>query len=167
MVSGLPTWLVHAPVRRRLTNPKRAFLVHEDVNGTLADPSGGFPGHQGAAFITRFVMGTYISASLVGDPEHKRPDMERLVDVDEVWVACFREPKFNQWRLMGRFARTNVFIGLALHRRTELAGNRYTAKAEQFAIRWATLLPSCPIVRGASVGEYLTKPARDLYAGVL
>ena len=167
VVSDLPDWLVYAPTRRRLANPKRAFLVHKDVSQILSGPHGGFPGAVGAAFITTFVMGGYVTASLIGDPGGLRPQMERLIDLDEVWVACFREPKFNQWRLMGRFARTNVFIGLTLHRRTDLAGDKYAVKANDFLNRWATLLPNCPIIRGTYLGESLTKPTRDVDATVL
>jgi len=165
IMGAIPDWLVPAPTRKTLLRPKRCLLVHKDIFDKLAAHNGGFPDVQGAIFIQNFVSGARVEASLLGDPDKKRPDMERLTDVNEVWVACFRKPRDNQWRLMGRFAVTNVFIGLALHRRADLEG-AYTERANEFAAEWDRLLPTCPVVRGTYVGQYMTKPAVDVDAPI-
>ncbi|HVY20458.1 MAG TPA: hypothetical protein VHA70_10320 [Bauldia sp.] len=142
-------------------------MVHRDIHAKLAQPNGGFPDVQGAVFVTNFVGGGLVSASLRGDPNKNRPDMERLVDLDEVWVACFRRPRDNQWRLMGRFVRQNVFIGLSLYRRRELVDGAYAKKAAEFITRWNSLLAAASVVRSDFVADYLSKPTMDVDARIL
>ena len=87
--------------------------------------------------LQRYLSGGYVTGSMVGDPKKRHPDFERLERIDEVWMMCFRQPKFDQWRLMGRFAGFNTFVGLALFRREYLDGKKkYHGVAGDFAGRW-------------------------------
>jgi hypothetical protein len=116
------------------------------------------------SILQRYISGMYVTASLQGDPNGHRPDLERLTNVNEVWVMCFRQPRFDQWRLMGRFIAPNVFVALALFRREFLNGDKnYQVIAEKFAAAWPTI--DFGVVRmGASVEDYISQPVRDCYA---
>lgn len=160
----VPAWLVHAPLRREVHNPRRGFFVHATANAELRGPHGGYPGNKGAAFLNRFVSNGRVTVSLSGDKSRwtEDPDMERLQGVDEVWVVRFHEPSRNHWRLMGRFVRQNVFVGLVSHRHNELNGNAYSQRANEFIAEWNRLLPGVSFLRESTVGAYLTKPGTDI-----
>jgi hypothetical protein len=113
--------------------------------------------------LQRHIAGLYVTGSLRGDPKKRQPDFERLENLDEVWVMCFRQPKFEQWRLIGRFAAFNVFVGLALFRREFLDGDaKYHRTGQDFAVRWPTA--DIPVLRGITIEDYLSMPVRDRYA---
>jgi hypothetical protein len=79
--------------------------------------------------LQRYISGMYVTGSMQGGSNSRHPDFERLSNIDEVWVMCFRQPKMDQWRLMGRFAAFNAFVGLAFFRRAFLDGKKNTNSA--------------------------------------
>lgn len=131
---------------------KRVLLVPTEINETLKKLTG-FSKIRGV--LQRYISGSYITASMKGDPRRRHPDLERLLNVNEVWVMCIRQPKIEQWRLMGRFADFNAFVGLALFRRQFLDGEKtYTAQAEKFAAGWP--IGIIPVHSGGNVEAYMS-----------
>jgi hypothetical protein len=138
----------------------RALLVPREIKETLQTI---VDRPKMKSTLQRFIGGLYVAGSMHGDRRSLRPDFERLENLDEVWVMCFRQPKFEQWRLMGRFAGFNAFVGLALFRREYLDGDqRYQSIATDFANRWP--ISAIPIHRGNVIGDYISMPVRDPYA---
>lgn len=142
---------------------KRVLLVPEEIDAALTKI---VDSQKIRSVLQRHLSGMYVTGSMRGDHDNRKPDFERLEDVDEVWVMCFRQPKFDQWRLMGRFAAFNAFVGLAFFRRAYLDGQKkYHNFAEQFDARWPnTGTQAIPIHRGTTIDDYLSQPVRDPYA---
>jgi hypothetical protein len=139
---------------------KRVLLVSEEINRELKKivvlP-------KIRSVLQRYISGLYVTGSMRGDPDSRHPDFERLENIDEVWVMCFRQPKFDQWRLMGRFADSNAFVGLAFFRRAFLNGTKkYHGLAQQFLTRWPTT--DIPVHHGNVIEDYMSQPVRDPYA---
>ena len=144
----------------------RQIFVPEDVHDRMVrnGVSEGFPSVNLDKLTATFCAGYFLLVSLTGDPEGKHPDFERLVEVDEVWAMCFRSEKSNQWRLLGRFLQRNAFVGLKLHRRSELAFGRYTPCANDMIFDWDQRFPTQPPLRGSSRLHYFSGPTKDVYA---
>ena len=166
-------------VRAALPDPeghsyKRELWVPEEIDAILAgrtppnvsvDPR--FFDPMIGSLMQRFVAGMYVTGALRGDPKKLRPDFERLVGIEEVWAMCFREPKFNQWRLMGRFIAFNTFVGLGLYRRQFLNGEKkYHTQAERFLEHWNTIYSRSSIFSGEKIEHYISLPVKDLYAPI-
>jgi len=104
------------------------------------------------ALIQRYVGHLYVSVALNGDPLRRKPDFERLIGVDDVWIMGFRQPRMSQWRMMGRFVQQDHFVGLELYDRRFLDGQRkYHKVAEGFPDRWNMFTANKPIIVGSSV----------------
>jgi hypothetical protein len=115
--------------------------------------------------LQRFISGMYVTGSLIGDPKSLHPDFERLENLPEVWVMCFRAPKSEQWRLMGRFVEFNQFVGLGLFRRQFLDGTKhYHRQAQNFVTHWAQTSGRVPVHVGRTIEEYMSQPVKDPYA---
>lgn len=141
---------------------KRVLLVPEEINAELKRIMD-LPKIR--SVLQRYISGMYVTGSMRGDPRKWHPDFERLENLDEVWVMCFRQPKFDQWRLMGRFADFNAFVGLGFFRRTYLDGEKkYHRQAEEFIVRWPNLGINIPVHTGNIIEDYISQPARDPYA---
>jgi hypothetical protein len=121
-----------------------------------------FPSVNLEKLTSLFWAGQYISVSLLGDPQKRKPDFERLHSVDEVWAMCFRSIKGNQWRLLGRFYTKNIFIGLGLYRRRELTGSKYTRHAEDAILEWRQLFGDRAPIIGTQKYDYLSGVVRDV-----
>jgi hypothetical protein len=146
---------------------KRTLWLSREIDDALSGVAGisDFFDPRFGALVERYIAGLYVTGSMQGDPRKLGPDFERLLNVDEVWVMCFRAPRFNQWRVMGRFIAHNEFVGLALYQRRFLDGeHKYQGYAEAFVSHWANSLPRAPIFRGSAIEDYISKPVRDPYA---
>lgn len=122
----------------------------------------GFPDVGARVQIGNFNAGYYLRASLVGDPNKRRPDVERLSGLDEVWVMCFRRPPPG-WRLFGRFVAKNIFVGTALKDRHECGRrSRYTAIAESVIDLWNHDPFRLPVIRGSVWQDYLDGTVADV-----
>ena len=116
-----------------------------------------FPSHRADGLVARFWAGQLLRFSLVGNPNERDPDLEKLHTVDEVWALCFRSVRQNQWRLFGRFVEKNTFVGLALHRRSELGSTKnYGQRASEIPAEWIRVLGDLSFVRAVTIGEYLS-----------
>ena len=73
---------------------------------------------------------------------------------------CFREPAPG-WRLFGRFAGKNVFVGTILKDRHECGGRKsYTRIAQRMISEWDQKLP---VVHGVKWQDYLGWTVQDVY----
>jgi hypothetical protein len=157
--------------RRQLQAEPRSIYVPEDIgallNGGQPAVAADFPDSRAHALIDSFLAGEFLSVSLSGDPSKKSPELERMSNVDEVWLICFRKASHNQWRIMGRFSKFNTFIGLTMHKRCDLAGKskgrkNYELKAEDFIERWKDCFRGAEPLRGAHWTDYLSAPVKDV-----
>jgi len=118
---------------------KRTLWLPEEIDAALSGKAGipELVEPRFHALLQRYIGGYYVSGALNGDPKKLHPDFERLVNVPEVWVMCFRSPKSNQWRLMGRFTAHNEFLGLGLYQRSYLDGDhKYQSVVKAFLAHW-------------------------------
>jgi hypothetical protein len=144
---------------------KRDLWVPREINDVLSGRARilDFADPRFGAVIQRYVAGLWVTGTLNGDP-NKAVIFERLLNVDEVWVMCFRAPKINQWRLMGRFVAPNEFTALGLYRRGYLNGDKkYHGIAENFVTRWPHAAGGLGIFRGSKIEDYISQPVSDPY----
>jgi hypothetical protein len=149
--------------RPRGFDQRRELWVPEEIDAVLAGDARplGFTDTKFASCRQLYIAGMFVSGSVNGDPHKRHPNFERLENVDEVWVMCFRAPHDNQWRLMGRFVEPNKFVGLALFSRRFLNGRiHYEKQATEFASRWPT---SEKYFVGTKIEDYISQPVRDPY----
>ena len=114
------------------------------------------------AIIGRFCAGHLVTASLAGNSARK-PDFEKLQDLDEVWAICARRPRMWQVRIFGRFISKGTFIGLGLHERGTLGlRETYNAVASDVPSLWNDLLGSCVRYDANTVDDYFGGVCRDV-----
>lgn len=147
---------------RRKGEHVRELYASEEVRTLL---SGGekadlaeFPDAVAHALIDTYITGGWIQTSLRGKGS---VDIERMHSVDEVWLFCFRKASANQWRIMGRFSKVNTFIGLKIHKRSDLRGKAYERKAHEFIDIWNQCFSGANPLRGNHWSDYLSPPVRD------
>ena len=147
--------LVERKPVRPLANHVRHIFVTEMANNILdgKDISLGFPAPAADATMGRFMSGQLITVSRKSAEE---VDLEQLENVDDVWVLCFRKPPPG-WRLLGRFAYQDAFIGLHPYDRNELDGRpTYTAIANGVITEWKQIIGDVAPLRSSNLGDYLT-----------
>jgi hypothetical protein len=144
---------------------KRELWVPRQIRSVIAGhvEGAGFPDHVADALIKNYVAGYFITGSMLGNPSGKKPDLERLLGHDEIWVFCFRKPQQQQWRLFGRFLRRNVFVGVRLHHRGELGGKNYNLCAMGALADWNAISGNTEPLKGTELKDYVSEPCRDLY----
>src|SRR5690349_4989404 len=104
------------------------------------------------AMADRFVAADHLIVSLkAGD---KRPNLERLERIDEVWALCVRTPKPG-WRYLGRFLRQDWLVLQKAHAKRDLVGN-YPLFSGEVIADWEQRFPEREPLRGAAVGDYLS-----------
>ena len=94
-------------------------------------------------------------------PEVKNAELKLLEKVDEVWAMAFRRPRMVQRRMLGRFIAKDIFVGLGLFAREDLAGKKYTNKANEAISAWEDRL-ACEPLRSSSFSDYISPVFRDL-----
>lgn len=149
MVEHLPSGMTDAPVNRLFVTPEIKHLLSVD------DPSNWFPYPQSLKVVGRYVRGHVIGISLQGT---SRADvvLERLKDVDEVWIMCIREPRPG-WRIFGRFLQRGVYVGLAAHDAYHMKPKRasYAQAARAMERDWDATFGTIPILRSKNPDDYL------------
>ena len=154
-----------ASLRQNL--PKGRHLYVTPAIGALLDGEGaslGFPTPEALSITDRFMAGYLMVCSLTVEtnPKRARPDLERLVGMDEAWVMCFRRPRPG-WRLFGRFIGQGRLVVLRAHDRHELKGQSvYEAKAAQMIRDWSALFDGENPLSGANVEEYVGGVVNDV-----
>jgi hypothetical protein len=140
---------------------KRSIWVSGDVSALITgrkNPAAGFPSVKYDADLGRYCKGFIVSATrrLNG-----KSDFKWLTGHDEVWVLSFRQPPPG-WRVFGRFAKPNVFVGLCYYDREELGDLvAYNAAAKALVKKWDLAFPGVEPFRGQSFGDYLGEMHRD------
>jgi len=166
--SGTPRLIEMELPRRSGYSAKRSLWVPTEINDALTGQTAisDLTDPAFAALIQEFVAGLYVTGSPNDDPQKRYPEFERLANVNEVWVMAFRAPKFNQWRLMGRFLAFDNFVGLGLYRRSFLDGQRkYQSIALAFDQLWQQL--NSGFLVGTTIEDYISKPVRDPYVPII
>jgi hypothetical protein len=149
---------------------RRAIWVPKEIDAALSGKAGflDFVDPRFAAALQKYIAGLHVTGTLYGDPQKRLPDFERLLKVDEVWVMCFRSPKTNQWRLMGRFIAPNEFVGFRLYRRSYLDGDpKYCDTAERFIRHWQEVAPDVKVLVGNTIQHYINPPVQDPYVPII
>jgi hypothetical protein len=143
---------------RPIQEKRRIFLIPEiDHFLTTNDPY--FPRATAEATMLRFRAGFLITVSRKMGV-HK-PDLEKLVGPDEVWVLCFRSPRPGG-RLLGRFLEKDIFVGLGIYLREDLGGAEYELAAANAVNQWAALLGPAQPIRSDDLDDYISATYRDM-----
>jgi hypothetical protein len=151
MLAGLVEHQLLVPLAEK--EKKRWLFVTGDIDDLLSgrNAATSFPSAVADAVIGRFCKGLIVSctAKMKG-----RADFKRLTGIEEAWVLVFPGPD-GGWRLFGRFARKNVFVGLACFHRDECAPlTKYNEHAATMIADWATRFASGPLM-AADYDDYL------------
>jgi hypothetical protein len=157
--------LVERKPYRPLAETKCRLFVTSEVNDVLDGRMGEFgPMAEMEKIIATTAAGYAVTVSLLGDPNGRKPDLERLTGLDEVWAFCARRPRHFQVRMFGCFLAKGVFVGLDIHDRNALAGRRtYNEKAALIPGRWESVFgANVKPLTGNSVDMYLNGIPRDV-----
>ncbi len=84
------------------------------------------------------------------------PELEKLEEIDEVWVCCVRAPKPG-WRLFGRFIAQDCLVLMLAHDRHDLAPRpKYQAVAENAIAEWNRVLPNVSPYSASKLSGYIS-----------
>lgn len=135
-------------VKRRLFVPSG---IHATLSGAGSKPAG-FPCATADLMIHRYRVGNIVHGTR---KPQGRGDFKWLENHDEVWVMCFKGAGVI-WRMLGRFAQPNLFVGLYNVERGELVPwSAYQAKAASTVADWDARFPKCDPFRGSKFQDYL------------
>ena len=153
------------PLRAKGENKRFLYvtpMVRDGLAGT--DPAlSHLPMVEMELIIATFCAGYRLTASLLGNPKNKRPQIERLMGLDEVWAVCARTPSRKQVRMFGRFIEPGKFVGLQLHDRKALDDFKtYTRKASSVLGDWSSIFGALQPFRGSTLQEYLGEQVLDV-----
>jgi hypothetical protein len=150
--------LVRRSPIRSLGAPVRELYVTPEVARALDGDDAGFkhcPMVEIERLIAIFEAGYLVRCSMIGSHK-KKPDFERLTDLEEVWVACARKPWMWQLRIMGRFLDKGVFIGLQIYERIFLGSpENYNKIASAIPDVWTSIFGVVPAFSARNVDDYL------------
>jgi hypothetical protein len=136
---------------------KRTVLVPVSVNLEIEEPS---PNWSSMALtLDLFRAGQLVTVSRRREIE---ADFKLMDEVDEVWITAFRKPRGIQRRLLGRFLEKDVFVGLGLHDRRDLAGRKYVARANDVIADWGNRFGDMQPLRSDRMADYFGHVFRDL-----
>lgn len=143
-----------------LSDQRRWLIVTPYIHDLLRGQTqvGEFPDVAAEILISRYAAGYLVTVSRQLTEEH--PDIEQIVDADEVWAFCPRRPRPG-WRILGRFYEKDVFIALRPWDKVKLAGNYGQACAEVIK-DWGSLFGPQPPHAGNSVADYLSGVTKDV-----
>jgi hypothetical protein len=147
--NNLTEWsLEEGPAARRLfLSPEIASVLRETENAT-------FDFRELRNVIRSFLAGHFVTVSLTGAARTKA-DFKRLTGLNEIWTLCSRKPRSEQYRILGRFADKDIFVGLALFDRETLGNrNNYHMLAQTAETEWNRILPGRKPFAGRSVEAY-------------
>lgn len=137
---------------------KRWLLVTKDIDALLSghtDPA--FPSHEADALIGRYCKGLIVS---ITRKTAGKADFKKLNDHDEAWVMLLNGPG-EGWRLFGRFARKNVFVGLACWARGQcVPWSMYQQRAVDMIVDWQARFAADPL-RSEKYSDFLSDPFYD------
>lgn len=147
--------LVECELPRAQVARRRRIFVTSDINDLFignvkANPE--FPCDNADHLIGIFVRGNIVGVSR---SHRSRCELKWLRNLPECWVFNFRTPPPG-WRLFGRFAKKNVFIGLHCVSRED-AGDlvQYASHSKLMVEKWNALFPNEDPFIGDSFEDYL------------
>jgi hypothetical protein len=150
-------WRPVRPLPRQMRQILVSRMAHTVLTGQ--DSSRGFPAAAADAVMGRFMAGHFVTVSR---KSAEGVDLEQLEDVHEVWALCFRIPRPG-WRLLGRFADRDTFIGLHPYDRIVLDGRpTYTGYARSIIEEWRVIFGDAQPLTGPNTSAYLTGVYRDV-----
>ena len=140
---------------------KRWLFVTQEVDDLLSGNSSSaapFPCVKADIVIGRFCKGWVVSFTRKkGDTS---ADFKCLEGLDEAWSVKLPGPEAG-WRMFGRFARKNVFVGLSCYPRDECAPWAvYNQRALDMITEWNSRLPTDPL-RATAYESYVSDPFHD------
>lgn len=139
---------------------KRQIWAAPDVYELLKGEKvgSGFPDLEADVFIGSFSKGYLIHVSR---RYKSKATFKWLMGPDQVWAMSFRRPPPG-WRILGRFARKNVFVAMACYEREELDGLvTYNAKAIDIISQWESSFPNVEPHRGEDFEDFFGEMYRD------
>ena len=148
--------MLREPLRPQ-PNLQRRIYVTKDIASALDGETNlpRFPEGNVDAILTGFMAGHVLTFSDKVRKWGKRgrgPVIEQLNGLEEIWALCFRAPPPG-YRLLGRFLDHEVFVGLKLIEKFDLAG-RYEEEAKDVIASWEALFSIEPH-RSPNVDGYL------------
>lgn len=115
---------------------KRWLYVTKEIEAVLCD-GGVVPKGWTDAKIGSFLKGHVLLVAQQRTKKRVIADLKKLEGHDEAWVMVFPQPKNEQWRLFGRFADKDTFVGLLLLPRKECGSDElYQQRAEEMIAAW-------------------------------
>ena len=137
---------------------KRWLYVTKPIDALLSGSSNSaFPSHEADALIGRFCKGFIVTATRESEG---KADFKKLKNHDEAWVMILNGPG-EGWRLFGRFARKNVFVGLACWPRGQcVPWSMYQQRAVDMIADWQCRWTSPPL-RSEKYSDFLSDPYFD------
>ena len=127
------------PIPLKAGEKKRWLYVTKEIEALLCDGSKLPTGHIHAT-IGSFLKGNVLLVTR-RRPKKKKDNnpanFKKLEDHDEAWVMAFTMPRDEQWRLFGRFADKDIFVGLLLKPRKDLwPDDLYQQAAKEMIASW-------------------------------
>jgi hypothetical protein len=114
---------------------------------------GRFPDLSTERMIGIFCAGQRISVSR--RVTKKKPDLECLEGLDEIWALCIRARALPPgWRLLGRFYDRNVLVLFRAWDKRHLA-SQYPEAATEIREWWEELFKGRPPHRGKQIADYI------------
>lgn len=149
----------YIPVRP-IPDQRRWLLVTPHIEDLLRGRTefGVFPDREAEVLIGRYAAGHLLTVSRAMTEE--KPDIEQIVDADEVWALCPRRPKPG-WRILGRFYDKDIFIAFRAWDKTKLFGNYPKATAEVIS-DWEALFDKRLPHSGKEISDYLSGVIKDV-----
>lgn len=137
---------------------KRWLYVTKDIDALLSGKSNSaFPSHEADVLIGRFCKGLIVS---ITRKTEGKADFKKLKDHDEAWVGILNGPG-EGWRLFGRFARRNVFVGLTCWPRGQcVPWQAYQDRATDMIATWQSTFATDPL-RSNNYSDFLSDPFYD------
>lgn len=133
---------------------KRWLFVTQDVDDLLSgklNPEVAFPSVAADHVLGRISKGLIVS---VTRSMSCKADFKQLKGLDEAWTIQLPGPGAG-WRLFGRFARKNVFVGFDCRERGDCAPlTKYNEIAIDMIGEWNSHLPLGPLT-GSRAEDYL------------
>jgi hypothetical protein len=154
-------------VERELITPlaerdkKRWIFVTQEIDDLLSgkqNPAAMFPCIKADMTFGRICRGYIVS--LTRRKADTSADFKCLEGLDEAWSVKLPGPG-SGWRMFGRFARKNVFVGLACHPRDDCAPWAvYNQRALDMIADWNSRWAGDPL-RSLHFGDYVSDPFHD------
>lgn len=159
--------LVSTGVLQELTFPevavRRSLFVTPEIHGFFNESSGGSFNLYELKKVLKFYLAGHLVTVCCDGRREARSDFKRIRDLTEVWALSSRRPKFDQYRLLGRFFARDVFVGLALLKRSELGDRKsYHLQASKIIDHWNVIFPQHEPLSGIKAADYFGGVFNDI-----